>query len=1269
MKTRSNAAHGRRWGIPAVLLAALCAAQPALAANCSPNGYGVNPKNQNSIQEFNPANNYARTLVTLGVNKSANQIASDGVALTWTQIGGPAVTLNTTNQAAPTFLTPDVTASTTLTFRLTTTCPGPGGASSTDTGTVTVLNVNRPPVAYVSATPALAYEGDTVTLDSSAPAGTPQSNDPDGDVLSYLWTRTAGPAVTLQNPTASSASFIAPTTGSAYSLTFQLRVTDPGGLPSTASVVVNVTPNLPPVAKLVCLPEQVAEGGQAVLDGSTSTQGTGGPLTYAWTQLQGSPGIVVGSETGSMVQFNAPALTAGFDGLLEFQLQVGNADGQDIATCMLQIVDVTPPRIQVPADITVEATSSAGEAVSYTALAQDAADDAAPYEIACAPPSGSVFPLAAPPTRQNTSTVHCAVTDLAGNGASADFHITVGDTTPPSINVPGSLGVEATSAAGAPATFSVPTADAVDGAGEATCVPASGGNFALGTTAITCNATDARGNSANPAGFNLTVHDTTGPVIAAHADVVGEATSAAGATISYVEPATTDLVDGSGIADCAPASATGFALGTTEVTCNASDAAGNHALPTSFSVIVRDTTPPQIAPHANLTEEATGPGGANVSYASPTTSDAVDGNGAATCAPAAGSLFPLGSTTVTCNAEDAAHNAALATTFTIFVVDTTPPTIDPHGAIDDVEATGPGGAYVPYDSPATHDLVDGDGVATCTPASGSLFALGGTIVSCQAEDAAHNHAIETNFAVNVVDTTPPTIDTHDAIGPVEATGGYGAYVDYDSPATHDVVDGDDVAQCLPVSGSAFAIGVHTVTCNATDHAGNAATAITFGIEIVDTTPPEIAAHDNVTAEATGPGGASVSYASPTTADVVDGAGVATCAPASDTTFPLGETTVHCNAADNAGNPAVETSFKVFVVDTTPPVIAAHADVGPVEATGPAGAAVGYASPATLDAVDGLGVASCAPVSGSTFGLGSNLVTCHATDAAGNHALATTFNVRVHDSTAPVIAAHGNIIAEATGPGGASVVYASPATTDAVDGAGAASCAPVSGSTFGLGTHTVSCNAADAAGNHASATSFTVTVRDTTAPVIASHADVDVIASANSSAVATYATPAASDLVDTSVNVSCVAASGSTFNAGATTINCSATDAAGNTGTSSFKINVRYGFNGFFQPVDNAAVNTVKAGSAIPVKFGLGGNQGMSIFATNSPASISTAQCDGASTDEVEVTVTAGNSSLSYDPGANQYNYVWKTDRGWVGCRQLRITFRDGSVRTAMFKFR
>lgn len=115
--------------------------------------------------------------------------------------------------------------------------------------------------------------------------------------------------------------------------------------------------------------------------------------------------------------------------------------------------------------------------------------------------------------------------------------------------------------------------------------------------------------------------------------------------------------------------------------------------------------------------------------------------------------------------------------------------------------------------------------------------------------------------------------------------------------------------------------------------------------------------------------------------------------------------------------------------------------------------------------------------------------------------------------------------------------------------------------------------------------------------------------------------------------------------------------------------VVYDFKGFFQPVDNLpAVNSVKAGSAVPVKFSLGGNQGLNVFATGYPTS-TTITCDStALVDAIESTLTAGNSSLSYDATTGQYNYVWKTDKAWAGtCRQLVVKFADGTIQRANFK--
>ena len=114
----------------------------------------------------------------------------------------------------------------------------------------------------------------------------------------------------------------------------------------------------------------------------------------------------------------------------------------------------------------------------------------------------------------------------------------------------------------------------------------------------------------------------------------------------------------------------------------------------------------------------------------------------------------------------------------------------------------------------------------------------------------------------------------------------------------------------------------------------------------------------------------------------------------------------------------------------------------------------------------------------------------------------------------------------------------------------------------------------------------------------------------------------------------------------------------------------YTFTGFFQPVDNLPVlNTVKAGQAIPVKFSLNGDQGLDIFAAGYPKSEAIACDSNAQVDGIEETVTAGSSSLSYDPLTDTYTYVWKTEKAWANsCRQLVVKLQDGTYHRANFKF-
>lgn len=109
--------------------------------------------------------------------------------------------------------------------------------------------------------------------------------------------------------------------------------------------------------------------------------------------------------------------------------------------------------------------------------------------------------------------------------------------------------------------------------------------------------------------------------------------------------------------------------------------------------------------------------------------------------------------------------------------------------------------------------------------------------------------------------------------------------------------------------------------------------------------------------------------------------------------------------------------------------------------------------------------------------------------------------------------------------------------------------------------------------------------------------------------------------------------------------------------------------GFYQPVDNVPVlNRTKAGSAIPIKFSLGGDEGLGIFASNSPASLKISCTAGTPLDDIEQTVSAGGSSLSYDVSTAVYTYVWKTDKAWSGtCRQLQLKLSDGSIKYATFQ--
>jgi uncharacterized repeat protein (TIGR01451 family) len=188
--------------------------------------------------------------------------------------------------------------------------------------------------------------------------------------------------------------------------------------------------------------------------------------------------------------------------------------------------------------------------------------------------------------------------------------------------------------------------------------------------------------------------------------------------------------------------------------------------------------------------------------------------GEVSCSPPSNSFFAVGTTTVKCTSA-----AGPGCTFTVRVVDNTPPLVFCPTNIERPVDPGQQTAAVSYPLPSTTDNCPGR-VTTCTPPSGATFPLGVTPVSCRVTDAANNTA-SCSFTVTVRDTQPPTLLCPANVVITPSPGQCSPAVSYPAPTVSDNLPGATVA-CVPPSGSSFPLGTSTVTCNATDTAGNTA---------------------------------------------------------------------------------------------------------------------------------------------------------------------------------------------------------------------------------------------------------------------------------------------------------------------------------------------------------------------------------------------------------------------------------------------------------------
>jgi hypothetical protein len=230
-----------------------------------------------------------------------------------------------------------------------------------------------------------------------------------------------------------------------------------------------------------------------------------------------------------------------------------------------------------------------------------------------------------------------------------------------------------------------------------------------------------------------------------------------------------------------------------------------------------------------------------------------------------------------------------------------------------------------------------------------------------------------------------------------------------------------------------------------------------------------------------------------------------------------------------------------------------------------------------------------------------------------------------------------------------------------------------------GSHPYSGKATDSAGNDSSSTTGTVKVDATDPTVSITGCPVDPdgsgplvgqVIKGSSQTIDVSATDGQSGLA---TDPSGTGISLPTSSVGLQSVSYTAVDNVGHSKDATCDYQVIYNWYGFYAPIDNPVtgkMNGVKAGSAVPVRFGLSGYQGMGIFGPGSPNPSSKSFTCGTDPEVSTDTPTAADSAagLSYDPTTDTYTYVWKTSKTFAGqCRRLTVGLDDGTSHYVDFK--
>ncbi|MCH8975399.1 MAG: HYR domain-containing protein [Thaumarchaeota archaeon] len=734
------------------------------------------------------------------------------------------------------------------------------------------------------------------------------------------------------------------------------------------------------------------------------------------------------------------------------------------------VLDTSKPKIYVPGDIFVEATSIDQNQVY---LGEASVIDNGEI-ISITNDSPEFF-------RLGNTTVTWIAADASGNTITAQQQVSIVDTTAPEIIPPENIVFEATSTSTNIIDIGLPLVTDIQQVALANDAPTL---FSIGDTIVNWIATDDSGNVASTSQL-VTVVDSTAPSLNITKNITSEATGLDGNIVSLGEIIVEDISEITSVSNDAPET---FPFGTTIVTWTVVDNYGNVAT-AEQTISIIDTTDPQIIPPADILIEATDVHENFVDLGQPQIDDLVDIASLTNDSPAS---FPIGMTTITWTVSDTSGNTA-SSAQVVTVVDSTIPEILAPASIT-IEAAGPNGSIVAIGEPTVSDTI---GISSVTNDAPDVFPIGETIVTWTATDT-HGNVATTSQTITVVDTISPVVTAPASIR-VEATG-------VSTTAEIGIADATDSVGVTSITNDApesYSVGDTIITWTSTDAAGNSASAVQT-VSVVDTTPPAITAPLAITVEATSQTYNIVAYGTAMASDLVGVTSITNDAPEK---FPFGLTSIIWTASDAAGN-SDSAIQQIFIVDTTAPEITPPADII-TEAQSMIGNIVAIGESHAIDSVEVRSITNDAP---STFSLGETIVTWIVTDSTGNSANATQL-ITLIDTTSPSIVQLGNMTIEATSQNENQILLVFPTASDTVSDVKITHDAP---STFSLGETIVTWTATDQDGNSASTTQ-TITVIDTTSPELTIPEDLIVDATGIVSIIS-VGQATSTDLTDPSPNI-------------------------------------------------------------------------------------------------------------------------------------------------------